>query len=130
MRAGRRAGSPPPSRRLHGPGLAMAEAFVGTWKLMSSCHFDDYMKAIGERVEGGWELGGAGTSLCSQGAVMAGGLETQGERQAGQEKRQRTESEIPGLAHSRGGAKFRARCAGRCPRASWAGRGLARRVTF
>ncbi|XP_027684205.2 fatty acid-binding protein, heart [Chelonia mydas] len=25
----------------------MAEAFVGTWKLMSSCHFDDYMKAIG-----------------------------------------------------------------------------------
>ncbi|CAM5106611.1 unnamed protein product [Natator depressus] len=25
----------------------MAEAFVGTWKLMSSCHFDSYMKALG-----------------------------------------------------------------------------------
>lgn len=26
----------------------MAEKFVGTWKLVDSKHFDDYMKAVGE----------------------------------------------------------------------------------
>lgn len=27
----------------------MADAFVGTWKLVDSKNFDDYMKSLGER---------------------------------------------------------------------------------
>lgn len=35
----------------------MVDAFVGTWKLVDSKNFDDYMKSIGERDAGlgrGW----------------------------------------------------------------------------
>lgn len=28
---------------------AMSDRFLGTWKLVSTEHFDDYMKALGER---------------------------------------------------------------------------------
>lgn len=34
----------------------MVDAFVGTWKLVDSKNFDDYMKSLGERNSGmlGW----------------------------------------------------------------------------
>jgi hypothetical protein len=50
----------------------MADAFVGTWKLVDSKNFDDYMKSLGERTNG------AGSRVRRAGkAVLA--LSSQGE---------------------------------------------------
>ena len=35
----------------HTPAANMVEKFVGTWKMISSDNFDDYMKAIGKKKE-------------------------------------------------------------------------------
>lgn len=32
--------------------FTMVDAFVGTWKLVDSKNFDDYMKSLGERTAG------------------------------------------------------------------------------
>lgn len=41
----------------------MVDAFVGTWKLVDSKNFDDYMKSIGERDSGCWA--GEGLAACA-----------------------------------------------------------------
>lgn len=50
----------------------MADAFVGTWKLVDSKNFDDYMKSIGEQGSGCW----AGEALAARptGGRSAAGL--------------------------------------------------------
>lgn len=36
------------------PSLTMVDAFVGTWKLVDSKNFDDYMKSLGKGGSGCW----------------------------------------------------------------------------
>lgn len=46
----------------------MADAFAGTWKLVDSKNFDDYMKSIGEPGSGCWA--GEGLAACPAGAAL------------------------------------------------------------
>lgn len=52
----------------------MVDAFVGTWKLVDSKNFDDYMKSLGEDGSGCWALGWmlcwGGLAACPIGAVL------------------------------------------------------------
>lgn len=43
----------------------MVDAFAGTWKLVESKNFDDYMKSIGEQGSGCWA--GKGLAVCPAG---------------------------------------------------------------
>ena len=52
----------------------MVDAFVGTWKLVDSKNFDDYMKSLGEDGSGCWAWDGCcvgeGLVACPVGAVL------------------------------------------------------------
>lgn len=60
----------------------MADAFVGTWKLVDSKNFDDYMKSLGERTTDAgsgvrwarkavWALSSSWRALCASGQLLA-----------------------------------------------------------
>lgn len=46
----------------------MVDAFAGTWKLVDSKNFDDYMKSIGEDDSGCWA--GKRLAACPAGALL------------------------------------------------------------